>query len=142
MKFEEYIKKKLVRKTTIDKQLIKSLIQTAESDLIFFKESKITENSARKIVSNYYDILREILEAIANKDGYKFYSHEAFTNYLKELKSEISIANKFDRFRIIRNNINYYGLEITVEEAEEYKKDLLEIINTLKKKYLKEAKNE
>lgn len=142
MKFNEYIKKKIVRKTSRDNQLIKSILKTSESDLRFFEKSKITKDSARKIVSNYYEILREILEAIATKDGYKLYNHEAFAAYLKEIKNEVSIAEKFDRFRIIRNNINYYGIEISEEEAVEYKKDLLDMINLLRQKYLNEVADE
>ena len=56
MRFEEYIKRKIVKNITKDIQLIKSIIKTAEADLRFFEKSEITKESSRKIVSNYYDI--------------------------------------------------------------------------------------
>ena len=73
-------------------------------------------------MSNYYDILRSILETIAILDRCKIYSHEAFTYFLKE-KDENIIVNKFDRFRKIRNKINYYGKNISIEKTKEYNQD-------------------
>ena len=84
MKFEDFIEKGQIRKASKDSSLAKSLISTAENDLIFLKNLDINEYSARKIMTNYYDILRSILEAISILDGYKVYSHEAFTYFLKE----------------------------------------------------------
>ncbi|MBI2508089.1 hypothetical protein HYV89_03995 [Candidatus Woesearchaeota archaeon] len=53
MRFEEYIKRKIVKRITKDNQLIKSIIKTAEFNLKFFEKSEITKESSRKIVSNY-----------------------------------------------------------------------------------------
>lgn len=92
-------------------------------------------------MSNYYDVLRSILEAISTLDGYKIYSHEAYTYFLKE-KGESLIADKFDRFRIIRNKINYYGKPITVEEVKENVSVITRLIDELKRKYLHELYRE
>ena len=72
-------------------------------------------------------------------DGYKILSHEAFTYYLIE-RGEDLLASKFDRFRKIRNGINYYGKNVQIEEAKEYSQEMLKLINILKEKYLKELK--
>ena len=135
MKFSDFIKRKEVRKTEFDPELFKSLVKTAELDLIFLEKVKIDEYSSRKIMSNYYDVLRSLLEAMALRDGYKVYSHEAFTFYLRE-KEESEISLKFDRFRKKRNAINYYGESVSVEEVKEYSKEMKKIIIELKKKYL------
>src|SRR3989344_485846 len=111
MKFEDFIKNRQIKNTIKDMQLAKSLLSTAEQDLEFFKTLPINNISARKIVSNYYDILRSTLEALASLEGYKVYSHEAFTYYLKE-NVEGDTSRKFERLRKIRNSINYYGKEI------------------------------
>lgn len=84
MKLKDFIEKKQVRKASEDIPLAKSLLRTAEIDLEFLKKLKIDDISARKIMTNYYDVLRSILEAIAILKGYKIYSHEAFTYFLKE----------------------------------------------------------
>lgn len=141
MKFDDFIKKGEVKKSQPDLQLSNSLIKMSEQDLKFLNSLKINENSARKIMVNYYDVLRSILEAISSLEGYKIYSHEAFTYFLK-LKNENLIAEKFDRFRRMRNGINYYGKSISVEEVEENKIEISKTIEILKNKYLKGGKNE
>jgi len=140
MKFEDFIAKGLVKKSSKDVSLAKSLVKTAESDLRYLKTQTINELSARKIMVNYYDTLRSILEAIAIIDGYKIYSHEAFTYLLKDKDEEV-IAKKFDRFRNIRNNINYYGKNISIEEIKENSEEIIKIIIILKKKNLDKILN-
>lgn len=136
MNFEDFIVKGLVKKTTINLLLIKSLIKTSEEDLKFLKELKVTQISARKIMSNYYDVLRAVLEALAISKGYKIYSHEAFTPFL-EFIDEKNIAEQFDRFRRIRNKINYYGEDISIEEVQENIEKIEFLIKKLKEKYFK-----
>ena len=103
MDFNDFIKNKEVKKVKTDVNLVKSLIKTAKADLQFLESCKIDQYSARKIISNYYDVLRSILEAITSLDGFKIYSHEAFAFFLKK-KQESILAEKFDRFRKIRSN--------------------------------------
>ena len=136
MKFKDFITRGQVRRSSLDISLAKSLVSTAKQDLQFLSDLKIEDNSARKIMSNYYDVLRSILEAIAVLDGYKIYSHEAFTYFLKE-KGEPVMAKKFDRFRMIRNGINYYGKSISKEETKENVTQIKKLITSLQGKYLK-----
>ena len=136
MKFEDFIKNRQVKNAIKDVQLAKSLLSTAEQDLEFFKTLPINNISARKIVSNYYDILRSTLEALASLEGYKVYSHEAFTYYLKE-NVEGDTSRKFERLRKIRNSINYYGKEISAEEAKELVNEILALIDKIKSMLLK-----
>ena len=137
MSLQEHIKMGQVKKASPDISLIKSLQETAESDRRFLKGIELKNDSARKLMTNYYDILRSILEAIASLNGYKIYSHEAFTSFLKE-KKEDHMAEKFDRFRRIRNGIAYYGKNISVEEAKELIKEIKALTEELENKYLKE----
>lgn len=135
MMFKDFINKELVRRTSKDIPLIKSIINNVKRDIIFLNDLGINENSSRKIMGNYYDSLREVLEAISIMDGYKIYSHEAFTHFLKE-KGEELLSIKFDRFRKIRNSINYYGKDISIEETKENIEEIKEMIKNLIKKYL------
>ena len=135
MNFKDFLTEGYVRKSKKDILLVKAIIKTADRDLTFLQGLKINGASARKIMANYYDVLRSILEAMAPLDGYKIYSHEAFAYYLKE-KRENLIADKFDRFRKIRNSINYYGKEICVEETKINVEEINLIIKNLKTKYL------
>lgn len=133
MKFEDFLKKGQIKRASKDIQLIKSIISSSDNDLKFLSGLKIDEVSSRKIFSNYYDVLRSILEALALLDGYKVYSHEAFKYFLDEMGEEV-LSIKFDRFRKLRNKVNYYGKSLSVEEVNEYKKELIELIKKFKEK--------
>ena len=137
MKFKDFIKQGQARTASKDKSLAKALIQNAKRDIGFLDSLKINEQSSRKLMTNYYDVLRSIIEAISSLDGYKIYSHEAFTYFLKEKNEEI-LSIKFDRFRKIRNSINYYGEDIPVEETKENIREIKKMIKILYDKYLKE----
>jgi len=54
MKFEDFIKQGLVRKSSLNKSLAKSLLKNSKKDLVFLNTSKINENSVRKIITGYY----------------------------------------------------------------------------------------
>ena len=84
MKFSDFIKQGQVRVASKDESLAKSLIQSAKKDAEFLGSLEINEQSSRKLMTNYYDVLRSILEAIAAIKGYKIYSHEAFAYFLEE----------------------------------------------------------
>ena len=137
MKFGDFFVNGKVRRASSDPSLAKSLINNALADLKFLEKLSIDIDSARKIMTNYYDIIRSLLEAIAILEGYKIYSHEAFTFFLLE-KHEDVLAAKFDRFRKIRNGINYYGKTIEPEEVHAICDDIKMAINYLLKKYLSE----
>lgn len=136
MNFKDFMKEGKVKHSAVDNELIKSIISATEQDLKFLATLKVTRESARKLVSNYYDALRSLLEASAIKAGYKIYSHEAFTFFLKEQEDDTS-ALKFDRLRKIRNKINYYGKDISTSESEDYVSEIKELISKIREKYLK-----
>ena len=78
----------------------------------------MNSDTAASKVSLAYDSLCEMLEALAIKKCYKIYNHECYCAFLKEIIKERVLGDRFDKIRKIRNDSNYYGEEITVEEAE------------------------
>lgn len=139
MKFQNFIDDQKARKTTPDMQLAKSLVGMSDNHIEVIRRIAIDEITASTVMTNYYEALREIVEAIAAKRGYKVYSHDALTYFLKELGKDL-IADKFDRFRKIRNGINYYGKQIGKESAENNVKEIEKIIAELKQKFLNDVK--
>ncbi len=137
MNFEDFISQGKVRKGTPDIPKVNSLIETSKNHLLFLKDQKITQISAGSIFVTYYEALREIIEAICLREGYKVYSHEAFTYFLRE-KNEPILSQKFDNLRKLRNSVNYYGEKVNMDEVESAKKEIIGIIKDLKDKYLKE----
>lgn len=115
--WNECLNKKIAKPVEKDENLIISLKKTSENKLKSMEELKNNEVNAASKVSLIYDSLRELLEALAIEKGYKIYNHECYTAFLKEIIKESEKGDEFDEIRKIRNSINYYGREISIEEA-------------------------
>ena len=137
MKFEDFMNQGKVRKGSPDIAKAKSLLQTSNNHLLFLKNQNIDNISAGSILVTYYEALREVTEAMCLKEGFRVYSHEAFTFFLKE-KGEIQASLKFDNLRKLRNSVNYYGENIDASEVKAAKEEIIDLINHLKRKYLSE----
>ena len=88
-----------------------------ENKLKSSEELVMNETNAGSKVSLAYDSLRELVESLSLKKGYKIYNHECYTAFLKEIIGESEKGEEFDKIRIERNAINYYAKEISLEEA-------------------------
>jgi len=119
MDWKECCNKRIAKNVTPDLDMIKSLIKSSENKLK--SEDKLIMGSVTAVskISLAYDSLREILEALSLKKGYKIYNHECYTAFLKEIMKESDKGDEFDEIRRIRNDVNYYGKDISVEEAED-----------------------
>ena len=138
MNWDDFINQRKVKRARIDKQKAKSLVAMSNEILNLFDNIVISDKNASSIASNYYEALREIIEAISLLRGWNVYSHEAFTIFLSELLNESRTAMVFDRMRKVRNRINYYGKKVSAIESEQNKKETHKLIKELKKKYLGE----
>jgi len=118
MDWKACMDKSLAKKAKTDTNLLISLKKSSAKKLESESMLPLNDTTAASKISLAYDALREVLEALAIKNGYKIYNHECYTAFLKEIIEQSAIADKFDKFRKIRNSINYYGKEITSVEAE------------------------
>ena len=96
---------------------IKSILESAKDRETTAKMLPINETSKETVVSLMYDVLRELLEALAIKDGYKIYNHECYTSFLMAIIKDEVFAREFDSLRMLRNSINYYGKRISIDDA-------------------------
>ena len=124
----------MIKEVKIDNGLISSLKMSASKKLITANLIKLNETTASSKVSLTYDALRELLEALAIENGFKIYNHECYCAFLKEVIKETNLGDKFDDFRRIRNSINYYGHDISAEEANSLIKNMLILIKEIKQK--------
>jgi len=132
MDFEECIKKRIVKEIVKDEELVRSLLKTSKNKLNSEKKLELDEITSVSKISLLYDSLRELLEALALENGFKIYNHECYTYFLKEILSRSTLAEEFNDLRKIRNSINYYGNEVSIQEAE----DILTRIKDLRDKIL------
>ena len=142
MQFEKSMKQGYVKSVLKDELRAKSLIKVAEDALIAStKELQVKEHNYNIILRELYESLRQYCEAIGYIKGYKFESHEVITYFLKEVLKEDKISERFERYRQLRNGLNYYGRGIAKETAEKAVKEIPEMIHELNYKYLKFEKN-
>ena len=96
---------------------INSILESAKDRETTAKMLPINETSKETVVSLMYDVLRELLEALAIKHGYKIYNHECYTSFLMAIIKDEVFAREFDSLRMLRNSINYYGKRISIDDA-------------------------
>jgi len=132
MSFQNSIDEGYVR--IIPKDIIKSksLIKSSKQALETIKTMPINENSSKTILRELYTALMQYIEAIGYLKGYKFLSHKSMTYFIKEILNNNILAEKFDRYRKIRNNINYQGQDISKETVKKSLKEIPEIIKKLR----------
>ena len=132
--FEDFLKSGDVRKQEKNEILAKALIKSSEKSLKNIRRTKIDELNAESVVSDIYDIIRELIEARLVFEGYKSYSHEATILFLKKFKEFDEYEIDFlDNLRKIRNSIKYYGKEATEENALNTLKFMDSVLPKLKK---------
>lgn len=133
--FIEFVKEgKAVRKSP-DLGEAKSLIAQSKRRLNDIQELPLNKDNASFRFESAYESIREALQAFLSIEGYKPYSHEAIFSFAleKKLLHEHEIF-KADRYREIRNDINYRGKTVTVEEAREIILFVKQIMPNLEKK--------
>lgn len=136
MDWQECKDKKFIKEVGIDENLINSLIKSSENKLKTAQRLELDETSSSTKISIIYKALREILEALAIKNNFKIYNHECFCAFLNEILKNNLACNEFNRFRKIRNKINYYGKQIPINEAKIIIKEMIILRKTMINKYL------
>ena len=128
MDFKECEEKRIIKKVKADFELCKSLQKSSKKKLSSAKLLEMNETTAASIITLSYDSLRELLEALAIKNGYKIYNHECYAAFLNSIFGEEEYAKSFDSLRKLRNSINYYGQEISVNDAKTVFEDIEKLI--------------
>ena len=117
MDWGECLNETIAKSVKPDEDMASSLIKSSENKSESESKLEMSDVTAGSKISLAYDSLRELLEVLALKNGYKIYNHECYTAFLKEIIGESERGDDFDAIRKTRNAVNYYGKEISVEEA-------------------------
>jgi hypothetical protein len=119
-KFSQYIKEKKVIKKSKDPAQARSLFVQAQERMKDLLTLPLHDSNASFRFEDAYEVLREALHSFLAQEGYKPYSHEAIFSYANEQKLLLDAdVYTADRYRIIRNDINYRAKKVTIEEARE-----------------------
>src|SRR3990167_7355018 len=121
--------KKVVPNRIRASSLFKSSIQAIETAKVI----QLNSNTLKSILRELYEGLREYCEAIGYLRGYKFLDHESIGYFLRDILKEQSVSIKFDRYRRLRNGINYYGEDINPETVKEAIREIPQLIKELER---------
>lgn len=137
MDWEDCKNKKLVKEISKDDNLINSLIISSEKKYETNKRLEMDNITSSTKIIIIYESLREILEAIAIKKGFKIYNHECYCSFLNEICKDNESSEDFDEFRRIRNKVNYYGKDVEIDEAKDLIKNMIHLRNKLIRIYIR-----
>ena len=96
-------------KITPDRKRAIFLMKHAEKTLKILEEIKLDNDNCSVFFTNYYDALLELLHAIMYHNGYKVKNHYCLGYYLRDNMKDFESFRVFDRARIVRNSVIYYG---------------------------------
>ncbi len=121
-------------KITPDKEKARSILKMTALLLERINKSD-KEKFASLIITDYYEIIKELLTAILLIDGYKTLSHKDLLDYVKEGYKEFSEyeISLLDELRVLRNRIAYDGFFVETPYLKRKEPEILKIIKKLHK---------
>ncbi|MDO8661378.1 MAG: hypothetical protein Q7K43_05805 [Candidatus Woesearchaeota archaeon] len=133
--FEDLLNAGQVRKASVDKELAKSLVEQAFRQYAHAEKDTITDENRDFVLSDYYEAVRMLVDALIALSGYKAYSHEATVVFLAKDKDFPPVLSEgFDRMRRLRNDLHYYGKRIEIADAQDARDMAHTIVLKLRKK--------
>lgn len=124
--FQEYVDRGNVREMSPDPSQASNLMASAKRKFENMERLGLSEKTATDYLENTYEAVKMLVQAFMALDGYNPYSHEAIIAYgLDHLDLTAEEANRFNKFRKLRNDISYRGDMATIDEAREVR-DLFE----------------
>lgn len=137
MKFEECLRRGLIKRDPSTTERVKSSIEIAKR---FLKSAERTFEIGDYIMVEIaaYNSVFHSIRALLFVKGYKERSHQCLAIAVRELYRAnpriVELVNIFDRLRISRHNVQYGGALVNEEEAEfvlKFAKEVLETINQM-----------
>lgn len=132
MEWQNCNKQGYIKKIGQDRERIKDIIKSAEDREKTAGLLPLNETTKETIITLSYDVLRELLEALALKHNFKIYNHECYSSFLKNVIKDDTLALEFDSLRLLRNSINYYGKRIDLSDSKIILNKLVSLIKTVK----------
>ena len=117
---EMLVKTDQIRIRQADFEKIKSMIQSAKINAKIAMSVPLNDDSATLIFREVYESIRQLGDAKWWLVGFEPRNHEVSMDILKEANiKEKVILNRLSRFKRIRNDANYRGFRVSVEQAKE-----------------------
>jgi len=136
MQINQFIEEKKLRPRVLDKMRIVSILNSSEQTAKEIQKFNLNEKTATIIFREFYEAIRQIGDAKWWLLGYEPFGHEISIDLLME--ENPAEFKHLDRFRRIRNDANYRGYTVTIEQT----KEIIDFWNVHGKKCLLQLKKE
>lgn len=133
MNFQNSLTGGKVKKVVANRIRALSLLRSSLQAIETARSIPLSPNTSKSILRELYEGLREYCEALGYLNGYKFLDHESITHFLRDHIKEPSISIKFDRYRKLRNGINYYGEDVDIETVKDATVEIPKLVQELEK---------
>lgn len=112
--YEKCIKDKLIRPIEKTDDRSEEIINLVKHKLEFWKKvMKIAEDYPTILIEAHYELIKELLTALINKDGFKSETHDCLFYYVEEKYKDLELDFEFlHDLRITRNQIDYRGTKV------------------------------
>ena len=129
--YEKCIKEKLINPMRELENPSEEILISVKEKLKFWNEVKsIAEEYPTVLIESHYEIIKELLTALMNRDGFMSKSHDCLFYYFEEKHKDFELDHDFlHELRTTRNNINYRGVRVSKDT---WKKIKLNVDLTIK----------
>lgn len=129
MNFDDCLNEGRVFKVVINKLRADSLFKSSAQCVDSSKLLPLNDTTSKSILRELYEGLRQHCEGLGYLKGFKFSDHESIVCFIRDILKNDVVSLRFDRYRRLRNGINYYG----DDDLETVKEAVVEIPDLIKK---------
>lgn len=121
-RIQNLLKARMLRPREKDKERISSLLKSAQINANAANKIPLEEENATIIYREIYESIRQLGDAGWWLLGFEPSNHEISLESLKfmNIKEKLKLSS-LDRFRRIRNDANYRGFQVSMQQAKEIK---------------------
>lgn len=121
-----------IRERTANPEQARSLRRMAEVRLQDNSRRERTSDTIPLIVETYWEVMKQLITALLNLNGYKSYSQECLISFLREFYDFTeSDLQRMDQLRRLRNDVDYRGAFLNRDYLDRNEEQIRELIAVL-----------
>ena len=111
--YEQCIKEMKIRPIEKIDDRSTEIIKLVKHKLEFWKKAMdIAEDYPTILIASHYELIKELLTALLNRDGFRSETHDCLFYYMEEKHKDLEIDFDFlHELRTARNEIDYRGMQ-------------------------------
>jgi hypothetical protein len=109
------------------------IVNLVKHKLEFWKKAmSIAEDYPTVLIEAHYELIKELLTAVMNRDGFKCDTHDCLMYYIEEKHKDMELDFDFlHELRISRNEIDYRGTRVPKDAWKQLKLKINITINSI-----------